>query len=73
MYLLFCLLQKGQIPKPFLIPEHHIFRPPAAKVQNVQGVDYLGQAKVLSELVVPDSEAKKGRVCITKINFKILS
>ncbi|XP_033643066.1 histone-lysine N-methyltransferase 2D-like isoform X2 [Asterias rubens] len=54
-------LQKGQIPKPFLIPEHHIFRPPAAKVQNVQGVDYLGQAKVLSELVVPDSEAKKGR------------
>ncbi|XP_038045651.1 uncharacterized protein LOC119720162 isoform X2 [Patiria miniata] len=54
-------IKERSLPKSFVVPEEHIFRPPAAKVQNIKGVDYLGKAKVVSELVIPDTENKRGR------------
>ncbi|XP_022109797.1 proline-rich protein 12-like isoform X2 [Acanthaster planci] len=54
-------VKQGNLARPFAVPDEHIFRPPAAKVQNIKGVDYLGKAKVVSELAVPEAESKRGR------------
>ncbi|XP_072015996.1 uncharacterized protein [Amphiura filiformis] len=53
-------LQQGNTFDPFTVPSSTMFRPPPSKVANLKNIDYLGKAKVVSELTVPET-ANAGR------------
>ncbi|XP_071476505.1 uncharacterized protein [Diadema antillarum] len=44
------LLMSNQLYEPLVLPTNQLFRPPQSKVANLKNIDYLGKAKVLSEL-----------------------
>ena len=43
-------LQTNQLYEPMVLPSNQLFRPPKSKVVGLKNVDYLGKAKVVSEL-----------------------
>ena len=49
--------QQRESYDPFTVPSSAVFRPPPSKVANLKNIDYLGKAKVVSQLTVPDGSA----------------
>ncbi|XP_041482218.1 bromodomain-containing protein 4-like isoform X2 [Lytechinus variegatus] len=43
-------LMSNQLYEPIVLPSNQLFTPPKSKVANLKDVDYLGKAKVVSEL-----------------------
>ena len=47
--------QNNQLYEPFVLPTNQLFRPPQSKVENLNRRDYLGKAKIVSELPTDSS------------------